>query len=194
MVTVAAAAVDTKKESRLAFVDLQPPDPILGKCLRLSPTAQQCRPRRYCSVESYSLSQCCASGLTNVSGNFQPEASVTAPCTEPNSLIWRGSSGVRGAGVSEAFKRDTNDLKLNLGVGAYRTEELKPYVLNVVKKARLCSTRPVMHVPTVAMQAVPSTTRPNMMVSDAAGIWLWVEQACWAFGRFWSGACRQRRS
>ncbi|CAA7398024.1 unnamed protein product [Spirodela intermedia] len=37
-------------------------------------------------------------------------------------------------GVSEAFKADTNDLKLNLGVGAYRTEELQPYVLNVVKK------------------------------------------------------------
>ncbi|KAK6912536.1 Aminotransferase, class I/classII [Dillenia turbinata] len=38
-------------------------------------------------------------------------------------------------GVSEAFKSDTNDLKLNLGVGAYRTEELQCYVLNVVKKA-----------------------------------------------------------
>uniref|UniRef100_A0A0E0GE32 Aspartate aminotransferase n=1 Tax=Oryza nivara TaxID=4536 RepID=A0A0E0GE32_ORYNI len=38
-------------------------------------------------------------------------------------------------GVSEAFKADQNDLKLNLGVGAYRTEELQPYVLNVVKKA-----------------------------------------------------------
>ncbi|ESQ53983.1 hypothetical protein EUTSA_v10025142mg [Eutrema salsugineum] len=38
-------------------------------------------------------------------------------------------------GVSEAFKADTNELKLNLGVGAYRTEELQPYVLNVVKKA-----------------------------------------------------------
>jgi len=38
-------------------------------------------------------------------------------------------------GVSEAFKADTSDLKLNLGVGAYRTEELQPYVLNVVKKA-----------------------------------------------------------
>ncbi|CAM6092669.1 unnamed protein product [Calypogeia fissa] len=38
-------------------------------------------------------------------------------------------------GVSEAFKADTNDLKLNLGVGAYRTEQLQPYVLNVVKKA-----------------------------------------------------------
>ncbi|KAL8171115.1 hypothetical protein V2J09_022919 [Rumex salicifolius] len=38
-------------------------------------------------------------------------------------------------GVSEAFKADTNELKLNLGVGAYRTEELQPYVLDVVKKA-----------------------------------------------------------
>lgn len=38
-------------------------------------------------------------------------------------------------GVSEAFRADNNDLKLNLGVGAYRTEELQPYVLNVVKKA-----------------------------------------------------------
>ena len=38
-------------------------------------------------------------------------------------------------GVSEAFKRDVSDDKLNLGVGAYRTEELKPYVLNVVRKA-----------------------------------------------------------
>ncbi|KAH9615552.1 hypothetical protein KSS87_016402 [Heliosperma pusillum] len=38
-------------------------------------------------------------------------------------------------GVSEAYKADTDDKKLNLGVGAYRTEELSPYVLNVVKKA-----------------------------------------------------------
>lgn len=38
-------------------------------------------------------------------------------------------------GVSEAFRADTNDLKLNLGVGAYRTEELQPYVLDVIKKA-----------------------------------------------------------
>ncbi|KAL4650771.1 hypothetical protein ACB092_01G112500 [Castanea dentata] len=38
-------------------------------------------------------------------------------------------------GVSEAFKADNDQKKLNLGVGAYRTEELQPYVLNVVKKA-----------------------------------------------------------
>lgn len=38
-------------------------------------------------------------------------------------------------GVSEAFKKCTDARKLNLGVGAYRTEELQPYVLPVVKKA-----------------------------------------------------------
>jgi len=38
-------------------------------------------------------------------------------------------------GVSEAFKKSTAPTKLNLGVGAYRTEELQPYVLDVVKKA-----------------------------------------------------------
>ena len=37
-------------------------------------------------------------------------------------------------GVSEAFKACTHPDKLNLGVGAYRTEELKPYVLDVVRK------------------------------------------------------------
>jgi aspartate aminotransferase len=38
-------------------------------------------------------------------------------------------------GFTEAFKADTSPDKLNLGVGAYRTEELQPYVLNVVRKA-----------------------------------------------------------
>eukprot|EP00898_Chlorokybus_atmophyticus_P009165 jgi/Chlat1/924/Chrsp108S01361 len=38
-------------------------------------------------------------------------------------------------GVTDAFKKDTSPSKLNLGVGAYRTEELKPYVLEVVKEA-----------------------------------------------------------
>ena len=41
---------------------------------------------------------------------------------------------------SEAFKRDTSGDKLNLGVGAYRTEELQPYMLEVVK--RVCAPWP----------------------------------------------------
>lgn len=35
-------------------------------------------------------------------------------------------------GVTEAFKRDTNPKKINLGVGAYRDDNGKPYVLSSV--------------------------------------------------------------
>lgn len=38
-------------------------------------------------------------------------------------------------GVTEAFKRDTNSNKINLGVGAYRDDNGKPYVLPCVRKA-----------------------------------------------------------
>ncbi|KAJ8502860.1 hypothetical protein ONZ45_g11382 [Pleurotus djamor] len=38
-------------------------------------------------------------------------------------------------GVTEAFKADKDPRKINLGVGAYRDEKGKPYVLSSVKKA-----------------------------------------------------------
>ncbi|KAK1407954.1 hypothetical protein QVD17_39582 [Tagetes erecta] len=38
-------------------------------------------------------------------------------------------------GVTVAYNKDPTPVKLNLGVGAYRTEEGKPLVLNVVRKA-----------------------------------------------------------
>lgn len=38
-------------------------------------------------------------------------------------------------GVTEAFKRDDNPKKMNLGVGAYRDDEGKPFVLPSVKQA-----------------------------------------------------------
>ncbi|XP_011084852.2 aspartate aminotransferase, chloroplastic [Sesamum indicum] len=37
--------------------------------------------------------------------------------------------------LSKAFGADRYEMKLDLGLGAYRTEDLQPYVLNVVKKA-----------------------------------------------------------
>jgi aspartate aminotransferase len=37
-------------------------------------------------------------------------------------------------GVTEAFKQDTNPKKVNLGVGAYRDDNGKPYVLPSVLK------------------------------------------------------------
>ena len=43
-------------------------------------------------------------------------------------------------GVTEAFKRDTNSKKMNLGVGAYRDDNGKPYVLPSIRKVSLPST------------------------------------------------------
>lgn len=38
-------------------------------------------------------------------------------------------------GITEAFKADGDSRKLNLGVGAYRTEEGQPLVLSAVRQA-----------------------------------------------------------
>lgn len=37
-------------------------------------------------------------------------------------------------GISEAYKRDTDPKKVNLGVGAYRDDNGKPFVLDCVKQ------------------------------------------------------------
>lgn len=38
-------------------------------------------------------------------------------------------------GVTEAYKRDQNPKKVNLGVGAYRDDQGKPFVLPSVRQA-----------------------------------------------------------
>jgi aspartate aminotransferase len=40
-------------------------------------------------------------------------------------------------GVSVAFNKDTDSRKINLGVGAYRDDNGKPYVLESVREVRL---------------------------------------------------------
>ncbi|EEB89759.1 hypothetical protein MPER_12110, partial [Moniliophthora perniciosa FA553] len=47
-------------------------------------------------------------------------------------------------GVTEAFKADKDPRKINLGVGAYRDDNGKPYVLPSVKKAEdlIASSKP----------------------------------------------------
>jgi len=40
-------------------------------------------------------------------------------------------------GVTEAYKKDTNPKKINLGVGAYRDDSGKPYVLPSVKRVMI---------------------------------------------------------
>jgi aspartate aminotransferase len=40
-------------------------------------------------------------------------------------------------GITEAFKADTDPKKINLGVGAYRDDEGKPYILECIRKAEV---------------------------------------------------------
>ncbi len=42
-------------------------------------------------------------------------------------------------GLMAAFRRDTSDKKVDLGIGAYRDDNAKPWVLPVVKKVNTCS-------------------------------------------------------
>lgn len=39
--------------------------------------------------------------------------------------------------LTATYKSDTDPNKINIGVGAFRTDDMKPYVLPVVKKVRL---------------------------------------------------------
>lgn len=75
-------------------------------------------------------------------------------------------------GVSEAFKRDTDDMKLNLGVGAYRTEEIQPYVLNVVKKAeqKLLGQGNKEYLPIQGLAAFNKATAELLLGADNAAI------------------------
>ncbi|TFK30491.1 aspartate aminotransferase [Coprinopsis marcescibilis] len=50
---------------------------------------------------------------------------ATVPAGPPDPIL----------GITEAFKADKDPRKINLGVGAYRDEHGKPYVLQTVKKA-----------------------------------------------------------
>ncbi|KAL7405397.1 hypothetical protein ABVT39_000035 [Epinephelus coioides] len=68
-------------------------------------------------------------------GNISPSLGVLST---RNSSWWGGvQMGPPDPilGVTEAFKRDTNPKKMNLGVGAYRDDQGKPFVLSCVRKA-----------------------------------------------------------
>mmetsp|Transcript_20215 Transcript_20215/g.77404 ORF Transcript_20215/g.77404 Transcript_20215/m.77404 type:complete len:435 (-) Transcript_20215:78-1382(-) len=88
-----------------------------------------------------------------VSGNAEHFQSV--PLAPPDSIL----------GINIAFRADASPNKLNLGVGAYRTEEGKPYVLNVVKKVE----RMILEDPTVNKEYLPIDGLPQF-TSGAARV------------------------
>lgn len=67
-------------------------------------------------------------------------------------------------GVSEAFKADTSTDKLNLGVGAYRTEELQPYVLPVVTKVSVA-------IPVASLARISSGAHRFLSLAPFPALW-----------------------
>lgn len=69
----------------------------------------------------------------------KPLLSSVLQCSSRASSSWWSNVEMGPAdpilGVTEAFKKDTNPKKINLGVGAYRDDDGKPFVLPCVKEA-----------------------------------------------------------
>ncbi|KZC09653.1 PREDICTED: aspartate aminotransferase, mitochondrial [Dufourea novaeangliae] len=69
---------------------------------------------------------------------FKNSCNVSSHTIRSSSTWWSGvEMGPPDAilGITEAFKKDQNPKKINLGVGAYRDDNGKPYVLPSVRKA-----------------------------------------------------------
>ncbi|KAI4465504.1 aspartate aminotransferase [Holotrichia oblita] len=65
------------------------------------------------------------------------KTNVSSICQKSSSFWSHVEMGPPDAilGITEAYKRDTDPKKVNLGVGAYRDDNGKPYVLSCVRKA-----------------------------------------------------------
>jgi hypothetical protein len=74
---------------------------------------------------------------------------------------------MNSSGVTEAFKADKDPRKINLGVGAYRDGDGKPYVLNSVKKVTsLCHLTRVMLMETIVGRGPHSRVKSRQGVSS----------------------------
>ncbi|XP_047327976.1 aspartate aminotransferase, cytoplasmic-like [Impatiens glandulifera] len=77
-------------------------------------------------------------------------------------------------GVTVAYNKDPSPVKLNLGVGAYRTEEGKPLILNVVRKAEQIlvndSTRVKEYIPIVGIADFNKLSAKLIFGSDSPAI------------------------
>ncbi|GBF94795.1 aspartate aminotransferase [Raphidocelis subcapitata] len=93
-----------------------------------------------------------------------------APCAAPADGGLSCFEGVQQAppdpilGITDGFLKDTSPQKLNLGVGAYRTEEGRPLVLSAVRKAE----RMVVDDATRNKEYIPMGGNPQFCALSAA--------------------------
>ena len=68
-------------------------------------------------------------------------------------------------GITEAFKKDSNSQKINLGVGAYRDDKGKPYVLPSVKEAEQKVVQQNMDKEYAGITGVPEFTKAAALLA-----------------------------
>ncbi|KAI0831485.1 aspartate aminotransferase [Trametes gibbosa] len=90
---------------------------------------------------------------TKMSDTIAPERFEATPLAPPDSIFK----------LTAAYKTDTHPNKINLGVGAYRDDDSKPWVLPVVKKA----TQLLLNDPTVDHEYLPITGLPEYTAAAA---------------------------
>ncbi|KAF9972651.1 aspartate transaminase aat1 [Actinomortierella ambigua] len=71
-------------------------------------------------------------------------------------------------GVTEAFKRDTDPRKMNLGVGAYRDDAGKPFVLSCVRKAEAQIMKDLLDKEYAGITGVPEFTKAAALLAYGA--------------------------
>lgn len=78
--------------------------------------------------------------LNTIHGTMQSTANGTKDATSPLASVPQAPKDPM-FGLSAAYRADTDPKKVDLGVGAYRDDNAKPWVLPVVKKVRqtICS-------------------------------------------------------
>lgn len=95
---------------------------------------------------------------------MQLNESLTAATTTPtaghfNHLQMAPADPILGVAI--AYKNDTDPRKVDLGIGAYRTNEGKPYVFKVVTKAE----QAVISDPTSNKEYLPIDGHPGFVQS-----------------------------
>ncbi|KAF9428066.1 aspartate transaminase aat1 [Podila epigama] len=71
-------------------------------------------------------------------------------------------------GVTEAFKKDTDSRKMNLGVGAYRDDAGKPFVLSCVRKAEAKIMEDLLDKEYAGITGVPEFTKGAAILAYGA--------------------------
>ncbi|CAG8827080.1 443_t:CDS:2 [Gigaspora margarita] len=68
-------------------------------------------------------------------------------------------------GITDAFKKDIHPKKMNLGVGAYRDDDGKPYVLNAVRKAEQRIIQDKLDKEYLSITGLPSFTKEAALLA-----------------------------